>query len=220
LVSAVPPLSTNPDAATSYNIALPAALLFITPKANGSQEPLAFERPTGPIRFVSCSTGLERGGSRDIPPTRSWTAPTESSGRTYISLNGGDDCEVVLDYFGRVPSKASCVEVDLRNTQTQFGNGTRARFRINGLEVLAEDMGASPNPSWTTGMPEESKYLWDTTIHRWRIPVGKWAGQLISVSTATDPKCNDNADELWWSLPRFVIDSSQQVSVKTLGQPR
>ncbi len=174
-------------------------------------------------RYVLISSGLERGGDY-IPPHRAnFKIPGEEKSVPFTFVNSGNDAEVVVDYPVQVPDKSSSLRIYQKNRSSKYGNGSIGRLYINGQLVRGYDFGPVPNPDWQEGMPDSEKSLWDNEFHSWTVPVGKHAGETIVVSIATDAKASNNADNHWWSRPKFVSDPGQTPSWLTLaedgGQP-
>ena len=124
----------------------------------------------------------------------------------------------VSDYVALVPDKETALEVYVRNNQVKYGNGGIARLYVNGREVHALDLGPKPNPDWKKGMDYYAKGLWDTDIHRWRVPLGHWVGLPVAVTIASDAKGENNADQLWWTRPKLVKDTEQKAAFVKLTE--
>lgn len=216
--AAIPSLEGDEAHHTQYQTDFPAAFLFVEGDTDKPEMGVEFANP-GVARFVFAETGLDRGSMYQLRRTSDWTLPDEASPRRFTFVNGGDGCTLTVNYLVQVPTSNSSIEVDLRNTQTKFGDGTIARLLVNGMEVISEQMGPATDPSADATTHEEGAPPWDTTVHRWNVPVGRWAGQSIAVTLVTDPRKTSNADELWWGVPRFRFDPEQQRSSRRLGLP-
>ena len=163
-------------------------------------------------RYILVESGLERGGTYVVKLKGAvWHVPGEKGIPPFYYLNIGGDAEVTMDYLVQVPSKASALQLYLKNTQNVYGNGTIGRLYINGRMAHSYDFGPRPNPSWKEGMDVKLKQVWNKDGHAWRVPLGNMAGQPVLVTIATDAKNGDNnADSLWWSRSKFVEDTDQQ----------
>ncbi len=205
-------------AEATYETEFPAYFVFM----EVAPETPAYQVPWGeryePSRFISMSTGIERGGTYDVPQRSQWPVPEYRDDPVFFFLNGGGDCEVTLDYLVTVPEKTSSIEILFRNTQTKYGNGTIARVYLNGQQVHAETLSSFANPIWREGMDQSTKMTFDTDFYRLTIPVGHLAGRPIAVTLATDPVGDNNSDELWWARPTFVRDTSQQLHTERLKE--
>jgi hypothetical protein len=188
----------------------PATLVFIEKGLTAPKIGELFGTGQEKGRFISMSTGLERGGEYVIPFRAEWPVPGEKPNPEFMFLNGGSECEVALDYLVKVPTEQSSLQVYVRNNQTKYGNSGIARLYVNGREVHAVDLGPVPNPDWKEGMDPYARRLWDTTVHSWRVPLGPLAGQPVLVTIASDAKGENNSDQLWWTRPKFVSDPEQK----------
>ncbi|NUQ00323.1 MAG: hypothetical protein HUU35_10775, partial [Armatimonadetes bacterium] len=202
----------------TYTTAFPAHLVLVegTPAAVGLGREFGDGADKG--RFFSRLTGLERGGEYTVPHRASWPVAGITPAPGFLFVNGGADGEVTLDWLVRVPNAQAALLVAVRNNQIRYGNGGIARLYLNGREVRAADLGPRPNPAWREGMEAALKTTWETAIHLWRVPVGHLAGRPLAVTIASDAKGSNNADQLWWTRPRFVEDPAQQAQFVRLGE--
>lgn len=197
-------------ASRSYRTAFPVSFVFLkaSPQTLKHGEYAGDGHETG--RYIVVDSGLDRGGEY-VPQHRAgFGVPGQDKPVPFTSINYGSDAEVVIDYLVRVPDQQSSLRVFLQNRQSKYGNGTIARLYVNGVAVREHDFGPTPNPDWEEGMPKEKKLLWDTSFHRWTVPLGHAAQQPVLVSLATDSKASNNADNQWWSRPTFVKDPAQE----------
>lgn len=196
------------SAETSYEVSLPAHLVFIEKAAPAARlnEPLGDGRETA--RYIAVATGLERGGEYVIPHRTGIATPGISPAPEFLFLNGGGDAELVLDYMTVAP-KDGVLRVLVRNSQTRYGNGAIGKLYLNGRLAHQHDFGPAPNPDWKEGMDKLQKVFWETTVHEWRVPLGHLAGQPLAISIASDAKGENNADSLWWARPVWLADPAQ-----------
>ena len=160
-------------------------------------------------RYIIVASGLDR-GSEYVPKYRaSFKIPDETASVPFTFVSYGSDAEVVMDYVVRVPAKDSSLRVFQKNRSNKYGNASIGKLYINGRLTRAYDFGPKPNPEWKEGMPKAKKSIWDTMFHSWTVPMGHLAGQAVVVSVATDAKASNNADNHWWSRPKFVSDPEQ-----------
>ncbi|NUQ66405.1 MAG: hypothetical protein HUU20_28410, partial [Pirellulales bacterium] len=185
-----------PGTATTYDVELPAtfALFVGRPGVGKNGQPLGDGQEQG--RYITLATGLERGGRYSIPHRAGLPIPGVKQPPTALFLNGGSECELALDYATTVPEQAA-LEVYVRNRQFRYGNGAVARLYLNGRVVRELDFG-----------PRDG--VWDTDVHLWHIPLGRFAGQPLAVTIASDAKTENNADSLWWTAPALVADPEQK----------
>jgi len=201
-----------PPAAQTLKVRFPSNFIFVEGRVETPGLAEAFGERDQAGRYVMLASGLDRGGEFTRVLVRQWQPPGEEAVEDFRYLNIGGDAETTLDYLVRVPDDTSALSVCLRNAGDKYGNGVIARLLINGRPVHTYDFGPVKNPDWEEGMDTFAKNIWDTSVHRWRVPVGHLAGQPILVSIATDGKGSDNADNLWWTRPVFVADPDQQAS--------
>ena len=123
-----------------------------------------------------------------------------------------------LDWLVQAPAADSALRVYVQNSQTKYGNGAIARLYLNGRMVHALDLSPTPNPNWKEGDDPYTRNLWDTAFYAWTIPVGKFAGQPLAVTIATDAKGDNNADMIWWSRPKFISDPAQEAKFLRLSE--
>jgi hypothetical protein len=182
----------------TYDIALPARLVCFErqPPAGKIGQALGDGQETG--RYISPLTGLERGGRYTVVHRAGLPIHRLAKPPLAVFLNGGSECEVVLDYVTRVPPQAA-LEVYVRNRQVRYGNGAIARLYLNGR--LAHQLDFGPK----TG-------AWDMDVRRWRIPLGHLAGRPLAVTIASDAKSENNADSLWWTVPALVTAPEEKES--------
>ena len=163
---------------------------------------------------------LRTGGKFIVPHRAAFPVPGDKSGREFMLVDYGSECEVARDYLAQVPDRETSVAVYVYNKQTRYGNGGVARLYVNGREVRALDLGPRPNPEWQQGMDPAKKVVWDTDFHLWRMPLGHLAGGPAAITIATDAKGENNADQVWWTRPWLVKDPEQKpsfVRVRTEG---
>lgn len=187
--------------------ARPAALLLLrravnpvpTPSGTGGSITLATTPVLG--KYVSDTTGIERGGTFVSPSIASFTLSGYTTTTPFRFAAGGGDSEVAFDNLLMVSGRDSAVEFTVRNTQKTYGDGCICRAYINGKLVFSEDLGPRADAN---GVPK-----WDTTAHVCRVPVGATAGRPIVFTIAIWGKGNSNADEIWLSEARLVNDTAQ-----------
>jgi hypothetical protein len=205
---AVPDKATRSEPA-DYDVTFPAYLTFFekgAPKVKVG-ELLGDGLEKG--RFIAMASGLERGDEYVVPFRPECTIPGAGK-QVFMFINGGAECEVVLDYLALVPDAQTSVQVYVRNNQVKYGNGGIARLYVNGHEVHGADLGPRPNPDWKAGMDPYQKNVWDTDIHGWRVPLGHLAGQPVALTIASDAKGSNNADQIWWTRPWLAQDAAQR----------
>jgi hypothetical protein len=210
--------ATDPGEPIAVQTTFPANVLFIEKPPASPKTGELFGSGQEKGRYIAMASGLERGGEYAIPHRAAWPIPGEQPAPEFMFLNGGSECEIALDYLVVVPEASSALRVYVRNNQTKYGNGGIARLYLNGREVHAADLGPVPNPDFKPGMDPYSRNLWNTDLHRWQVPVGRLAGQPLLVTIASDAKGDNNADQLWWTRPRFVTDPDQQARFVRLGE--
>ncbi len=176
---------------------MPTSLVFAHTDAARPQWGEFFDTSYERAQYVDVQTGLGAGDRTPRDLTRRYEIPGEGNATLYGGLNWGGEAEVVMDYLVTPPGDGAVLEVFTRNSQDQYGNGTIARLYINGRVVHAHDFG----PEKVEGQDEA---VWDTSLHRWRVPIEVEPGTPVLVSIATDNKGSNNADYQWWSPPRFV----------------
>lgn len=157
-------------------------------------------------RWVDVQTGLDAGARTPRDLSRQFEVPGEGS-VLFRFLNGGGEAEVILDYLVTPPAGEAVLEVFTRNTQQTYGNGSIGRLYINGRLVHEHDFGPRP-------VEGQEGPAWDLDLHRWRVPVRVAPGVPVLVSIATDSKASNNADEQWWSAPRFVEGPMEESFVR------
>ena len=116
-----------------------------------------------------------------------------------------------VDYLVKVPGKDSCIEVYFQNMAPDSRHGCDAsivRVLINGKEIKSYDV-RSKNPS------PKPKYLFDTKLRSWNIPVGKYMGKTILVTLVSDWKQSSNWDKMYIGVPRFSSSVKQKFEFKT-----
>jgi hypothetical protein len=211
------PVAEKPERLT-LKVSLPATLVFIEKAAAAPKvgEWLGTGQEKG--RFISMSTGLECGGEYIIPFRMTVAVPGEQPTPEFMFLNGGSENEIALDYLTTVPNAQSSLQVYVRNNQVKYGNGGIARLYVNGREVHAVDLGPKPNPDWKEGMDRYERNRWDTAVHGWRVPLGHLAGKSLLITVASDAKGENNADQLWWTRPKFVSDPEQKAKFVLFGE--
>jgi hypothetical protein len=115
-----------------------------------------------------------------------------------------------VDYLVRVPSKDSAVKVYFQNLASSSKHGCDAsitKILINGNEVSSYDA-RSKNQS---GNPE---YLFNTELHYWSVPIGKYAGKTILITLVSDWKETPNWDQQYIGIPQLIKDSTQKFKFK------
>lgn len=184
------------EPATWQAAVLPARFVFAhtAPTTPGWNE--FFETDIERTKWVDVQTGIDAGERAPRDLTRRYDVPEEGRVLFYF-LNGGGEAEVTFDYLVTPPAEEAVLEVFLRNTQSVHGNGTIGRLYINGRVVHEHDFG----PQQVEGQDDR---VWDNAFHRWRVPVRVEPGTPVLVSIATDAKAENNADQQWWSAPRFI----------------
>jgi Domain of unknown function (DUF6259) len=160
-------------------------------------------------KFVSDTTGLERGGSFLPPHTAMFSLSGSLERASFMFAAGGGDSEIAFDYPIVPPSADSAVEFTVRNTQKQYGNGSICRVSINGKVVFTEDLGPVKD---ATG-----RLVWDTAARICRVPVGSRAGEPIVVTIAIWGKGDMNADEIWMTEPRIIRDGGQTTTTSIVA---
>ncbi|MGD9497286.1 MAG: hypothetical protein AB7Y46_13385 [Armatimonadota bacterium] len=201
----VPPPAWGEGAAasdvTTYECAFPAHLLFVHGRVDTPAIAEPFAGGIEDVRYILMETGLDRGGEYDRDLTAAWEVPDEPAPVLFRYLATGGDAEVTMDLLVRVPAAETAVEVFVRNTQERYGDGATVRLYLNGR--LVHELDLAPRG-------EGEARTWDTSFHRWRVPVGARAGQPLLVSIATDNNGGNNADSSWGSAPRVIADPDQQ----------
>ena len=119
----------------------------------------------------------------------------KSAGRTLYHLAGYRS--LLLDAVFEVKNDDDAVEILFRNMQKKFGNGTIVSLCVNGLAIAKFD--CCPN-----------KQQFDTGLHVWRVPLGKFKGQRVLVSVRSDNKDQNDGDQMFVSLPELVKDPAQK----------
>ena len=160
-------------------------------------------------KFVSDTTGLERGGSFVPPHTTTLSLAGITQRVPFRFTAGGGDSEIAFDYPIIAPSADSTVEFTIRNSQTKYGNGSVCRVLVNGKVVFTEDLGPVKD---ATG-----KLVWDTAARICRVPVGAHAGRPVVVTVSVWGKGDMNADEIWMTEPRLVRDSGQATTTSVVA---
>jgi hypothetical protein len=120
------------------------------------------------------------------------------------------DKSAYVDYLLKVPTKNSAIEVYFQNLAPDSRHGCDAsivRCLINGKEIKSYDA-RSKNPAGTP------KYLFDTKLHSWNIPVGKYAGKTILVTLVSDWKQSSNWDKQYIGIPFLTLSAKQQSEFK------
>lgn len=192
---------------------LPASLVVFRKQApvTGIGESLGAVLEPG--RFIAASAGIERGG-RYLPPKRQvWQVADRADPTAFMFLNGGMDSEIQFDFSAEVPAGNASAEVLFRSTSMQFGNGSRARVLVDGIEMGAALAG-------TEAADRDRLPKFRTDVFRILIPLGRRAGSPVVISVVGDGRGNDNADELWFARPRFVADKEQRLKIESLGRAK
>ena len=165
-----------------------------------------------PMRYILSAIGIERGGNY-VPEKRTlWSVRGIAEPQLFFFVNGGSSAEISMDYFAAVPNADNAIEVLFRTTSVEFGNGSVAIVRVDGLPVVKIPMGTSKERS--PQLPDYGKQ-----VVRCVIPIGQRAGGAIAISVASDGRDDDNADELWCTRPRLVNDRSQKLRIEPMGEP-
>jgi Domain of unknown function (DUF6259) len=116
-----------------------------------------------------------------------------------------------VDYLVKVPAKDSAIEVYFQNLAPDSRHGCDAsliRILINGKEIKSYDT-RSKNPA------KKPKYLFDTKLHSWKAPVGKYAGKTILVTLVSDWKQSSNWDKMYIGIPCLTKSAKQKFEFKT-----
>ena len=206
----------TPGGARTYETPFPATFTCMTGDAATPAvgEYFGDDRETG--RYINVATGLERGGEFVMDHHADFPVPGETGPVPFRLVNWGSECEVALDWVVLVPDAQTSLRLFVKNSQTKYGNGGIARVYLNGRLVHERDLGPTPNPDWEEGDDRYARNLWDTANHAWTLPLGRFAGQPVAVTIATDAKGENNADMVWWSRPRFIADAAQQATFVVL----
>jgi len=121
------------------------------------------------------------------------------------------DKSAYVDYLVKVPAEDSAIEVYFQSlaASSQYGcDASVVKILINGKEIKSYDA-RSKNP---VGEP---KYLFDTKLHSWTVPVGEYAGQTVLVTLVSDWKQSSNWDKQYIGVPRFINSKAQKFEFKT-----
>lgn len=178
-----------------YDTPFPAHLVLVHGRVDTPTLGERFADNLEAVHYVLLETGLERGGKYDKDIIREWQPPDADAPTTFRYLAIGGDAEVTMDFLVRVPEGAQALEVYVRNTQDRYGDGATVRLYLNGR--MAHELNLAPRKV-------DDQAVWDTDFHRWRVPVADLAGRPLLVSLATDNNGSNNADNIWWSMPRFI----------------
>ena len=199
-------------------LSFPSHLVFVRsqPQTAAVGECLGDGRESG--RYILIGSGLDRGGDYQPPHRADFPVAGEKRPIPFFFLNGGSDAEIAVDWLIRVPAKNSSLKVYLQHRQNLHGDGAIARLYVNGRLRREEDLGPRPNPNWKQGMPAAQKMTWDKDPRSWTLPLGKMAGRTVLITVASDPKQGNNADSLWWSRPKIVLDATQAEGGKTVSE--
>lgn len=133
------------------------------------------------------------------------------------SLVGG---EHMVDHLIRVPGdEKTSLQVRFGNTTSKYGDGTIFKVYLNGKLAMSHDC-AKPNPDFRRGTlgidGTVPRYLYDTNVYEWTIPLGAYAGKDVLVSVAVDPKASTNSDAQWYAQPVLVADEAQETRTRIL----
>jgi len=113
----------------------------------------------------------------------------------------GNDSHTLYEALVLVPGTATSLAVRFRNSQSKFGDGSTVGVAVNGRVVRSLDVA----PRTGSG----DSLAWDTNLHSWRIPLGKYSGLPIVVSVFVANNGSDNADEIWINEPVLITDPDQ-----------
>ena len=102
-----------------------------------------------------------------------------------------------LDAVFEIGNEDDAVEILFRNMQKKYGNGMIVSLCLNGLEIAKFDCC-------------REKQQFDTGLHAWRVPLGKFKGQHVLVSVRSDNKDQNDGDLMFVSLPKLVKDPAQK----------
>ena len=202
-----------PGARTTMPITVfPSTLVLASSPAEQTAIGETLGRNFEPAHYILSATGIERGGTY-VPTKRSlWTVPNIVEPQLFFFLNGGSNSEISLDYFTAIPSANAAIEVLFRSTSLEYGNGSVAIVRLDGVPVAKIPMGT---PATKGSDPSD----YGTQVVRCVIPLGHRAGQSVAISVASDGCNDDNADELWCSRPRLIRDPAQKQRIEAMGEP-
>lgn len=133
------------------------------------------------------------------------------------SMVGG---EHTVDYLVRVPEEGkTSLQVQFGNMSNKYGDGTVFKVYLNGQLAMSHDC-VKPNPEYKRASlgvdSKEPRYLYDTNVYEWTIPLGAYAGQDVLVSVAVDLKTSTNSDSQWYAHPVLVADDIQESRIRTL----
>lgn len=122
------------------------------------------------------------------------TGKRNFAGRSLYPFSGSRF--TLLDAVFEVKNDDDAVEILFRNMQKKYGNGTIVSLCVNGLEIAKFDC------------CREKQF--DTALHAWRVPLGKFKGQHVLVSVRSDNKDQNDGDLMFVSLPKPVKDPAQK----------
>lgn len=160
-------------------------------------------------RYISATTGIERGGTFSPPHAISWGLSGTGVRSQFRFTAGGGDSEIAFDHLFVPPSGASSIEFTVRNTQLKYGNGCECRVYVNGRKVFTEDLGPRKDAAGAT--------TWDTSARICRVPIGAHAGKPIVLTVAIWGKGDENSDEVWMSEAKLIGDAGQTSQSTTIA---
>ena len=195
-----------------YETPFPANLVFLKKSGQKLKHGVYAGDGRGMARYILVASGLDRGSQYDPAHRAGFAVPGEPKPPPFVFLNYGNDAEVTLDFLVTVPTATSSLRVYQKNRTNKYGNATVGKLYLNGKLVRAYDLGPKPNPDWKEGMDKAKKKPYDTAIHGWTIPMGQAAGRTVLVSVAVDGKASNNADNHWWTRPKFIDDPEQKAA--------
>jgi len=152
-------------------------------------------------RFVAPNTGLERGGTMKPTSATELATPESPTPMRFQFAGNGNDSHTLYEALVLVPGTATSLAVRFRNSQSKFGDGSTVGVAVNGRVVRSLDV--APH----TGSGDS--LAWNTNLHSWRIPLGKYSGLPIVVSVFVANNGSDNADEIWINEPVLITDPDQ-----------
>ena len=160
-------------------------------------------------RYVSATTGIERGGAFSPPHAVTWGLVGSGLRTQFRFTAGGGDSEITFDHLLVPPSSTSSIEFTVRNTQMKYGNGCECRVYINGRKVFTEDLGPRRDAA--------GALLWDTSARICRVPLGAHATKPIVLTIAIWGKGDENSDEVWLSEAKLIGDAAQSSQSTTIA---
>ena len=151
-------------------------------------------------RIVSRQNGIERFGQE-----RRLDAAPKLNLRDGIRLFRVEDPGAfrTIDFVHTV-RKGEAVRLLAQNREwgTWDSDGCRVGIYVNGRRQVEYDTAPEKNPKWV--YQHAKHYLYDYRMHRFTVPLDKWAGETVLVSVRIDSKNGTYDDRQDISLPEIV----------------